>query len=1081
MTSSIRALVLVVFWALAGVSQTTQGLISGQLVNSVTGRPVGGASVTYSSSTSNLAGAARSDAAGFYYLPLLSPGFYRISVMDEGYQSQEVQELELTVAARVELDFHLRPLNDVWEAGEYKSVFLPGSKTIVTFYGPDVDPSKSGSFEAQRGRQAALESTVSEVIDSGEINNLPLEGRDVYTMLVTLPGVTSDAAIGRGLGLSVNGQRPSASNFLLDGVENNNYLITGPLTALAPEAIQEYRVSTNNFSAEYGRTAGFVANAITRAGSEQFHGSGYFYLKNDVLNANSFQANLEGAPRTPDKESEPGYVLGGPILRNRLFFSSALDYLRSRSQQDPATFVFPTQSLLAFTAPTSLARKLLTEFPAPVATNGNLFSAPLTLAPPVAVDRTLAIERLDYSPPNGRDRILARALINQLSEPDFIWSPYKDFISALHEYTTALGIGYIRTLRSNLTNEARFSYSDDDLHWNRPHPEIPSLVSADGVTLPGSPAFYAYKNVNQSWELLDNLSWFHGRHLVTAGAGLLLRSSEGYLTAGQNGEYIFNNVALFASDIPSYFSAAFDRTALPNIQQPDPNRSYGYHQFFLFAQDTYKLTSRLTVNYGLRYEYYGGPQNTGPVKDALVQLGPGSNLAQQLVGATLARPAGSGNQQLFSADPTDFAPRVGASYDLFGSGRTLLRGAYGIFYDRPFDNLWENLRNNNLIVPLLTLPVGRTNYLAPIATELSTFQGQSLSANFPDLTLVDPGLRNGYIHSYFAGVQQRVTGNLVVEVNGLGSYGRRLITTDIVNRDFSTPAGPYNVNLPDIAYRAGQGFSDYNALTGLMRYRTNRGMIQASYTWSHSIDNQSDPLIGDFFNLSFTNIQSTAEANGRSTFSQQFNPQADRGNSDFDQRQNMVLFSYWNLPAAFANSKTGFLFRDWTVAEMAAFRSGFPYTVIGTTAAIPGQGLILNNRPNIIQPAQTMLPNPAPVAGGVQLLNPAAFAEAAPSTLGNEGRNAFTGPGFYSLDLSVARSFPLRWLGESGRLRVRADAFNVLNHANLGNPDALFTNPPSPTFGIATYGRQGTPSGFPAVSPLNETPRQIQLSVKLEF
>jgi len=187
MTSSIRALPLILLSAMAGRLQTTQGLISGQLLNSVTGQPLGGASVAYSSSSSNLTGAARSDAAGFYYLPLLSPGFYRISVAHDGYQTQEVQELELTVAALLELDFRLRPLNDVWESGEYKSVFLPGSKTIVTFYGPDVDPSKSGSFEAQKGRTEPLESTVSEVIDSEEINNLPLEGRDVYTMLVTLP------------------------------------------------------------------------------------------------------------------------------------------------------------------------------------------------------------------------------------------------------------------------------------------------------------------------------------------------------------------------------------------------------------------------------------------------------------------------------------------------------------------------------------------------------------------------------------------------------------------------------------------------------------------------------------------------------------------------------------------------------------------------------------------------------------------------------------------------------------------------------------------------------------------------------
>ncbi len=137
---------------------------------------------------SNLAGAATSDSAGYYYLPLLSPGFYQIRVTAPAYQSQEVQEIELTVAARVELDFRMRPLSDVWESGEYRSVFLPGSKTIVTFFGPDVDPSKTGSFEAQKGRRGALESTVSEVIDSGEINNLPLAGRDVYTMLVTAAG-----------------------------------------------------------------------------------------------------------------------------------------------------------------------------------------------------------------------------------------------------------------------------------------------------------------------------------------------------------------------------------------------------------------------------------------------------------------------------------------------------------------------------------------------------------------------------------------------------------------------------------------------------------------------------------------------------------------------------------------------------------------------------------------------------------------------------------------------------------------------------------------------------------------------------
>src|SRR5262249_11380380 len=153
-------------------------------------------------------------------------------------------------------------------------------------------------------------------------------------------GVTSDAATARGLGLSINGQRPSSSNYLLDGLENNNYLSTGPLTTVAPEAIQEYRVSTNNFSAEYGRTAGFVANAVTRSGGDAFHGIGYVFLKNDVLNSNGFQENLSGIRRTPDKEIQPGFVVGGPILTRRLFFSTSYEYFHSGGQQDPQPFTF---------------------------------------------------------------------------------------------------------------------------------------------------------------------------------------------------------------------------------------------------------------------------------------------------------------------------------------------------------------------------------------------------------------------------------------------------------------------------------------------------------------------------------------------------------------------------------------------------------------------------------------------------------------------------------------------------------------------------------------------------------------------
>ncbi len=1064
-------------------------------MNSVTGAPVEGARIIFASALTTIAGGAVSDSSGYYLLPLLSPGLYQIRVTADGYQSQEIENIELTVAARVDLDLRLRPLNDVWEAGQYNSVFLPGSKTIVTFYGPDVDSTKTGSFEAERGRSEALESTISEVIDQNDLNDLPLEGRDVYSLLVTQPGVTSDAGTARGLGLSINGTRPTSSNFMLDGVENNNYLTTGPLTIIAPEAIEEYRISTNNFSAEYGRTAGYVANAITKSGSDQFHGLVYFYLENDVLNANSFQQNLIGAARSPDKQIEPGYSVGGPVLKNRLFFSSAFEHFSNHSFQGPATFLLPSTNFLSFVSPSGSPSiyKLLTEFPPPAVTDGTSLFANYTVAPPVDIERDLGIERLDYTTPSGRDRIMARGIFVNMSEPDFIWSPYKNFITPLIEDTWAIGGSYIHSFSASLTNEFRLSRTDDDLHFNRPHPEIPTLLDiitvpnsdVSSVTLPGSEQFYSYKNHSKTTELLDNLIWSRDRHLITIGGGILFRNVSGYLTAGADGEYTFMGLGV-AEDAPSSLTVTIERDSpAGEAIQPNYPREWAYNQYFLFAQDSFRLTPRLTLNYGLRYENYGSPRNVGQYKDTLLDLGSGTNMNQQLAGASLV--PGSGSEQLFGTDNLDIAVRVGASYDLFGTGRTLLRGGFGTFYDRPFDNLWQDLRSNDYQLVSYTIP-GTFNYLAPISSVLPGLAqaGPAYPSSFPNVTLVAPNLLNGRTSSYFAGIQHRITNDFVVEVNGLGTYGRNLVTTDIVNRAFTMPDGARpNPDLPDVNYRANQGFSNYNALTVVARYRWSRGYFQASYTWSHYIDNQSDPLTGDFFDLSFTNINSGSGGAQYAAFPQQYNPKSNIGNSDYDQPNNLVLFSYWNLPTPLQDTKFGALFRGWIVSGLAAFRSGLPYTVIDNASpVIPGDGTVINPRPDLINP-NPVLSNPTPVPGGEQLLNPAAFATVT-DAVGTLGRNSLIGPGIYNIDLSLGRSFGLRWLGDAGRLEFRADAYNILNHANLNNPDTFLgdTGPCSIStscFGAAQFGRVGFPSGFPAVSPLNETPREIQLMLRVQF
>ena len=372
-----------------------------------------------------------------------------------------------------------------------------------------------------------------------------------------------------------------------------------------------------------------------------------------------------------------------------------------------------------------------------------------------------------------------------------------------------------------------------------------------------------------------------------------------------------------------------------------------------------------------------------------------------------------------------------------------------------------------------------TNYLQPVASVLPSYAKQTPASDFPSLTMIDPNLRNGYAQNFFAGVQQSIGDSLTIEVNGTGSLGRRLITTDAVNRLFTVNDGSNgrpNESFPETQWRGSQGKSSYAALGAIVRYRWRTLQVQGAYTWSHAIDQQSDPLVGDFFNLNFTAIGNGSDTGLLSAFARQFDNNRDRGNSDFDQRHNAFLLGTWQSDAR------RLLTRSWQVSWMAAFRTGFPYTVITptTSAQLPdnGQGLVLNQRADLLNPAVAVLASPRPATGGVYLLNPDAFGIPLTAGVGTSGRNAFRGPGLYNVDFSLARSFALPRLREGTRLTFRADAFNVLNHANLNNPDNLLG---SPTFGLATFGRQGTPSGFPAVSPVNETARQFQILVRVEF
>jgi len=368
------------------MNQTTQGVITGRVRDQITNAPIGQAVVEYEQLETNTHGVSYSAHDGNFYLPLLPPGVYRVRASLNDYQAKEIYGLHLSVGGYASIQFKLRPLSDVWERGRYGSAVFQ-SNTILPFYGPDVDASYVGTFEPERFVPGQLEPSISDVIDPRAIATLPLAGRDIYSALALLPGVTTDSSSNRSLGLSANGQRPTSSNFLLDGLEENDQLLSGPAVQLAPEMIQEYRVSTSNFSAEYGRTSGYLANAITHSAARQWHGIGYGDLGNDRLNANTFQHNANGQRRTTLHQIEAGFSAGGKIPKSRLLTWTAFDYFGSRGYADPLTYPLLSQAF-AQTLTGNHASALLREYP-PVewAAPSAKGYGPVSLAAPVTLRR----------------------------------------------------------------------------------------------------------------------------------------------------------------------------------------------------------------------------------------------------------------------------------------------------------------------------------------------------------------------------------------------------------------------------------------------------------------------------------------------------------------------------------------------------------------------------------------------------------------------------------------------------------------------------------------------------------------------
>ncbi len=1087
MVRYLRGSCLLLLGCQMAAAQTALGSIVGNVRDEVTHQPLALASVTVSR-PSNLVITTSTDSKGHYTLRDLPPDTYILRVTNgEAYRPSEIRDLTVPVSGLIIQSVTLRRLTDIWQSGLSRSFFAGQSSSVVPFYGPDIDLSRWATIEWSPEIRGELQPALSRDVSQAELLNLPLSGRDPYGLLVLQPGVANDVSTLRGFGVSVNGQRPSASSFLLDGFQNNDYLSTGVQAVLPPEATQEYRISTSNFSAEFGGTSGYLANAITVSGSNSLHGMLYADVSNQLFNAVDFQDQANGGA-APAQQIAVGGQIGNPIVPNRIFNFASLWLNRDQASAGLAPFVAPTENFLKALIPGTLAQSLFSRFPGPVAP-GNGLTGTVYLRPEDAFSRVDGLDRVDWNAASNRQHAFAKVIVDRLTEPDFIWSTYPDFRSALDRNVSGVGVAQAGSWGPHWSEESRAGYAQDYIGWARAQPQIPLLAyvepGSSGTGFFGSPAGYTFRNHGKSIEASTNFGYSTSRQVLSFGANYFARQlSAEYSTPGANEYNFFSPVNLLAEEPKLIFLAA-SRTPFTQGESAPPElaRTYRYWQMGAYLQDSIRVTDRLLFHVGVRYEYFGPPRNVGTTPDTLVQLGSAGSMPERIQNAQLTEA-----RQVYSSDPRNWAPRVGVVYDATKNGSLLFRASYGIFYDRPFDNLWLNVSlNASLPVRTKSCPADpnpcKINYLGSptaILNQLSANPGLIAQPALLDLTLFQPNFRTPYSQSFFAGFQKRIRNSMLAEVEYSGSRGHDLLTTDLLNRG-CTPC-EYN-NDPGLngtfQYRANMGISNYNALVSSFLIRARALYASFSYTWSHSIDNQSEPLAGATADLAIVN-QLTSLTTEEASFTREFDSNADRGNSDFDQRQVFSSYATWSVPTASGSSLTRRIFQNWLLSEVSAFRTGTPFSVFAGSS-----GLLVNNRADLINPALARKETPYP--GGRILLDEAAFSQPPFGQLGNTGRNAFTGPGAYNINVSISRTFRIA-NSERWQITLRADAFNALNHANLNNPsNENLILPMAPLlpgatpFAFAAYGRSASTIGLPIGSPVSESARQIHFVVRLLF
>ncbi len=1073
--------------SLSAPAQDTRATLLGTVRDQSRGAVVG-AQVTAANQLTNERRTVLTDSRGQFRIPFLKIGVYTISVQAAGFQTAQKADLRLGVDQEVRVDFSL-------------TVESIASQIEV------VAPLSSGSAAVQE-----------RVVGTRQIEDLPLNGRQLQEQALIAPGIFAGGGSrstafnqfglatpldGNAGAFAANGAGSRSNGFILDGVDINipeQGVIGFPP---AVEAIAEFQIQTSSFQAEFGRYSGAIVNMVTKSGQNRVHGSVYEFFRNDALDANNFFNNRAGLERSTLRQNQFGFTLGGPLRKDRDFFFVNYEGSRITVGTGPFTSTLPDsrqrQGLLDFVDAQGAARQLdLSGRIAP--TSARL----LELAPLPNLSGTGANFIIDEGQTMNENQVTVRT-DHQLSQRDnltvrytfddqnqvfpfdvfFVGPPLPTFPFDNPEQRQSLSLAHFHSFSSSAFNELRFGLNrqvnpipngdvtdpaalglpnsaPQDVANGVPTVFVSGFGGSAGQPLLGGgfTGFFANRTV---FQLIDNFSWTRGAHSWKFGGEARWIQVNNGSFSGLRGSLVFNGSRngtidpSIAGNAPAAALADF-LLGLPSqasIAEGSRQRGFRAQSLDLFVQDQIRVSPRLTLNLGLRYEYNSPPEE---VNGLLGNFVPGrGNL---IVGQP-------GLEDLHRPDRNNFAPRAGLAYRLRENGKSVLRAGAGVYYDHTI--IGDRSGIGVAFNPPFGLSVTSNSPLSFPAdgTAAETFTSL-LGAGQPTGTAsVDTGFRSPYSVQWNLSLQHELPGETVLEAAYVGrrsvNLSRRLNINQVPAGSLSPeqlrqaaaqdPEFGTSILRPffpqfssDISQQQSTGQAIYHSFQGSVEKRYSQGMsLLASYTYSKSIDDVSgigsgaDDIPQDAFDL-----------------------RSQRGVSNFDITHRFQTSFTYAIPfgsgrafgrdlPALASALAG----GWQVAGKVTAQSGQPFTV--TMGAFDGLTQTSNKRPDLVGDPDSGVPQGF-------AFNPSAFAAPAEGAFGSAGRNILRGDGYFNVDFSVFKAFPISQLGESGQVEFRAEFFNLFNNVNFTFP---VRNLASPAFGRFVDG--ATP------------PRIVQFALKVKF